>query len=217
MNADEGNLVNFGESNLFSYCYNSPITQCDYSGKIPQAFVAVAAVASSLFVTTFALSILMYTYAATGSRTWNNIDISSWWNPIGKMMKSRLEKSKLIKNRIESYIKKISWDSYSQKEHINFGDRRGNLQDMDLFLSVGNASNCKTTVRKTKQRKWFSAKYKYTVTIELSDYYDFAKFDVAKRGKILTCINNGLGYYPMNWGILKPYWWKIKHTFDYYY
>ena len=33
---------------------------------------------------------------------------------------------------------------------------------------------------------------------------------------IITAINNALGYYPMSWGILKSYNWKIKHEFNYY-
>ena len=53
--------------------------------------------------------------------------------------------------------------------------------------------------------------------IKLLNVYDFAKFNSAEKGKILTCINNGLGYYPMSWGVLKKYTWRIKHTFTYCY
>ena len=144
----------------------------------------------------------MYAYSAIGARISNNIDISSWWNPIGNLMKYRLENSQLIKERINSYIGKISWNSYSQTEHIDFKERNNYSKDMDLWLSVGNADDCKITVQKTGKKKWFSSKYKYIITIELSDKYDFDLFDPAKRGKILSYINNGLGYYPQNWGCL---------------
>lgn len=108
-------------------------------------------------------------------------------------MKNRLENSQFIKERINSYIKNIPWNSYSKTELINFAYRKQYHKDMDLWLSVGNASNCKITVQKTGKKKWLSSKY--IVTIELYDYYDFAKFNSAEKGKILTWINNGLGYY----------------------
>ena len=58
----------------------------------------------------------MYTYAATGARISNNINISAWYNPIGNLMKNRLENSKVISNRIKSYIKKMNKSSYTKKE-----------------------------------------------------------------------------------------------------
>lgn len=82
---------------------------------------------------------------------------------------------------------------------------------------MGNASDCTITVKKGR-KVWFSSKYIYNVTIELSDIYDFEKFDKEKRGVIITIINNWFGYYPMvEWGLLKSYNWKIKYEFDYKY
>ncbi|MBS5844066.1 MAG: RHS repeat-associated core domain-containing protein, partial [Clostridiales bacterium] len=217
INADKSDLINVTRNNLFSYCFNSPAAYVDYRGNIPQAIVVIAGICVALFVKTFALSIAMYAYAAIGARFSNNIDLSAWWNPIGNLMKNRLENSKLIKERINSYIGKISKKSYSKTEHINFADRKKYLKDMDLWLSVGNAANCKITVTKTGKRRWFTSKYQYKVKIELSDIYDFAKFNKEENGLIITAINNALGYYPMSWGILKSYSWKIKHEFNYYY
>ena len=159
----------------------------------------------------------MYAYAAIGARFSNDIDISAWWNPIGNLMKNRLENSKLIKERINSYIGKISKNSYSKTEHINFAEGKKCLEDKDLWLSVGNATNCKITVTKTKKKSWFSSKCTYKVKIELSDTYDFAKFNAEENGFIITAINNLLGYYPLSWGILKVYKWEIKHEFNYKY
>ena len=76
----------------------------------------------------------MYAYAAIGARFSNNIDISAWWNPIGNLMKNRLENSKLIKERINSYIRKISKNSYSKTAHINFAERKKYSKDMDLWF-----------------------------------------------------------------------------------
>ncbi|MBE5922660.1 MAG: hypothetical protein E7269_07905 [Lachnospiraceae bacterium] len=203
--------------NLFAYCYNAPLFFADYFGKIPQAIVVITRICAALFVSTFALSIAMYAYATIGAGFDNNIDISSWWNPIGNLMKNRLENSKHIEERIKSYIRHMSKKTYSKKEHINFGSGKKNMKDMDLWLSVGNASNCKLTVTKKGKKSWFSSKYAYKIKIELSDLYDFEKFSIEKNGLIITAINNALGYYPMNWGILKSYNWKIKHEFNYYY
>ena len=130
INIDKPDLVNIAGTNLFTYCFNTPVTHVDYSGKIPQAIVVIAAVCAALFIKTFALSIAMYAYAAIGVRFSNNIDISAWWNPIGNLMKNRLENSKLIKERINSYIGRISKNSYSKTEHINFAERKKYLKDM---------------------------------------------------------------------------------------
>jgi RHS repeat-associated protein len=217
INSDKSEFTKLTENNLFAYCFNDAVNYTDHSGNIPRAFVVVASICAALFVKTFALSIAMYAYAALGSKISNNIDISAWWNPLGNLMKNRLEKSKLIQERINSYIGKISKDSYSQIEHINFADRKKYTKDMDLWLSVGNASNCKITVTKTGKKSWFRVKRTYKVKIELSDVYDFAKFNRQQNGLIITAINNALGYYPMNWGILKSYNWKITHEFKYSY
>ena len=216
VNIDKPDLINISGTNLFTYCFNTPVTHVDFSGKIPQAIVVIAGVCAALFVKTFALSIAMYAYAAIGARFSNNIDLSSWWNPIGNLMKNRLENSKIITNRIKQYIGKSVNGSYSNTESVYFSPKTTNVKDLDLAMSVGNATNCKITVKKGS-KKWFSSKYNYSVTIELSDQYDFDLFDASEKGKIITWINNGLGYYPMNWGILKIYNWRIKHTFNFVY
>lgn len=180
---------------------------------MPQVFWMITKLGAALFVNTFELSIAMYAYSAIGAIHSNNIDISDWWNPLGNLMKNRLEDSKLIKKRIDTYIDRICKYSYSKKEHINFSNQKS---EMDLWLSIGNADDCTITVTKTGKKRWFSSKYIYKVKIELSDLYDFDNFDAEKNGLIITAINDGLGYYPMNWGVLKPYHWKIKHEFNYY-
>ena len=217
VNGDRSDLVNFAGKNLFTYCFNIPVTYVDYNGNIPQVFVIVAAVIAASFINSLLLSIAMYAYAATGARFSSNIDISAWWNPLGSLMKGRLEDSRLIQERINSYIGKISQSSYSHKEHINFAERKRYSMDRDLWLSVGNASDCTITVTKTGKKRWFSKRQTYRVVIELSDDYDYAKFKREEQGLVLTAINNGLGYYPMSWGILKAYHWKIRHEFNYYY
>ena len=158
----------------------------------------------------------MYAYAAIGARFSNNIDLSSWWNPIGNLMKNRLENSKIITNRVKQYIGKSVSGGYSNTESVYFSPKTTNVKDLDLAMSVGHATDCKITVKKGS-KKWFSSKYNYSVTVELSDKYDFDLFDASEKGKIITWINNGLGYYPMNWGILKIYHWSIKHTFNFVY
>lgn len=44
----------------------------------------------------------------------DNIDLSDWWNPIGNIMKNRLENSQLIEKRIKSYIGKLACGFYSR-------------------------------------------------------------------------------------------------------
>ena len=203
--------------NLFAYCLNSPGVYGDYTGNIPQLILAIALLCTLLFIKTFELSITMYLYAAITAHFCDNLDLSPWWNRTGGFMKKRLENSEVIKKRIESYIKSMSGESYSKKEPIYFSPKTTNAADMDLGLSVGHADDFRLTVQKTNKKMWFSSKYKYIVKIEMSDTYDFAKFDAKEKGVLVTLINNVLGYYPLEWGLLKIYNWGIKHEFDYYY
>ena len=115
-------------------------------------------------------------------------------------MRNRLRNSKTIKERINLYIGRIKGTSYSKKEHVDFSKQKHHVKDMDLWLSVGNASNCRITVTKTGKKAWFSSKYLYKVKINLKDIYNFDNFEKDKNGLILTVINDTLGYYPMEWG-----------------
>ncbi len=148
VNIDKPDLINISGTNLFTYCFNTPITHADYTGKIPQAIVVIASICATLFVKTFALSIAMYAYAALGARFSNNIDLSAWWNPIGNLMKNRLENSKIITNRIKQYIEKSVQGSYSDTESVVFSPKTTNVKDLDLALSVGRAPIVRLQLKK---------------------------------------------------------------------
>ena len=202
-------------TNMFAYCENNPICRSDANGKnwisIIQTIVIVAAY-------NMRVTLMMYAYSAIGARFNNNISLNDWWNPIGQALKSRLKSSKTVKDRINTYISKVSKKktTYSKKESIKFSYSSKTTADLDLAYSVGSAADFTLKVKWTDSKQWFTGKRKYVVTISMSDYYDFDYFGKKEKNLIKRWINDYFGYYPQQYGVLKNYWWKINFSYDYY-
>ncbi|MCL2859132.1 MAG: RHS repeat-associated core domain-containing protein [Oscillospiraceae bacterium] len=194
LNSDS--LVDTGGSiigtNMYAYCYNNPVNISDASGYIPVPIP-------------MALSIMMYLQAKAGG---GHYDFSAWYDAIGAIMRDRLYNSKTLKSRIDSYISKMgNSNSYTKSEGIVF-------QDTDLAYSVGKA-DCKLSVT-NNGKQWFTGKTKYSVTVILTDTYDFHKLGKNDAGFIKRTINNFFGYWPQSFNWIQPYSWKITYTFTYY-
>ena len=111
--------------------------------------------------------------------------------------------------------------TYSKTEPVfwSFGDSIKSLSmaDLDLSLAVGNASSLTITVEKVDKGFFESLFFwgdKYKVTYSVRDLYDFDKWEGTNRNAALIWINDNLGYYPQEAGILHTYWYTI--TDEYY-
>lgn len=202
-------------SNLYVYCLNNPVMNVDFTGYYVIAIAKIVArLAVNVVKETLKLSMAMYMYAISGSHFKSKLNLSSWYNPLGILLRERLNDSKFIKNHLKSMIR-----SKKSKDTIimYFGKTGGNIADFDLSMSVGHAI-FSFSIKKTnkKQFKWYG-KTKYIVTLRFEDKYDFKIFTKNDAGLIKRAINNYIGYYPQEWKILKIYTYSITYTFDFYY
>ena len=188
-------------SSAYAYCANNSVNRSDPSGKL---YVA-------LELYTIALSVA------------NNSDHDFSGTLLAEKMTERIRASKLIKNRVADYIKAMpnGEKTYSKTEPVfwSFGDSIKSLSmaDLDLSLAVGNASSLTITVEKVNKGFFESLFFwgdKYKVTYSVRDLYDFDKWEGTNRNAALIWINDNLGYYPQEAGILHTYWYTI--TDEYY-
>ena len=188
-------------SSAYAYCANNSVNRSDPSGKL---YVA-------LELYTIALSVANNSYH----------DFSG--TLLAEKMTERIRASKLIKNRVADYIKAMpnGEKTYSKTEPViwRFEDSIKSLYmaDLDLSLAVGNASSLTITVEKVDKGFFESLFFwgdKYKVTYSVQDLYDFDKWEGTNRNAALIWINDNLGYYPQEAGILHTYWYTI--TDEYY-
>lgn len=217
VNADVVGFAKITQGNLYSYCNNSPVIYKDELGFSASAFVTIASALAALGVKAYALTVGMYLYSAIGARIDNDINIGSKGNPLSGYMEDRLENSRVVNNRIRLIISNcMNYSNHvSMKEGVSFPVMSTCIKDMDLALSVGNASDFTVTIKRTKERFLCWTYTNYKVTVAISDVYDFDLFDFKSRDVIVTIINNFLGYYPMKLGALKKYNWRFTHKFNY--
>ncbi len=189
--------------NLFSYCDNSPIKNHDPSGKL---YVALELYTVSLSV------------EDDSHHDFSNTIISS-------KMTERLITSNVFNSRVAKYIRSIpvGKTSYSNTEHIFWGFseslKKMSMPDLDLALSVGNATDFTVTVEKV-EKSWFESLLywgeKYKVTYTLNDYYDFEEWAGTDRSDILIWLNDELGYNLQQEGIIHKYYYTITDEYFVY-
>lgn len=195
----------------YDYCAGNPVMYVDYNG-----YLAILATAAAIAATsaTLRLSMVMYLYSVSGSHFKKKLDLSSWYNPLGILLRNRLRNSKLINNQIVYMIKKKKW---STSKLFYFASSGGNTADFDLSMSVGHAY-VSIKIKKTNSKQFvYFGKTKYIITINLSHTYDFRLFSKKDAGVIKRAINNYLGYWPQQLNVLKPYDFKINYSFNFYY
>lgn len=93
------------------------------------------------------------------------------------------------------------------------------MPDLDLALSVGNATDFTVTVEKV-EKGWFESLLywgeKYKVTYTLNDYYDFEEWAGTDRSDILIWLNDELGYNLQQEGIIHKYYYTITDEYFVY-
>ena len=88
--------------------------------------------------------------------------------------------------------------------------------DYDLALSLGECSAEFKIVKNNQIKSNDENVSYYTVSICLHDDYDFEEWDESKdKNWVTKILNNGLGYYPQQAGIVTPYTWIIKFDISY--
>ena len=227
VNADDGVFTsNAVISNLFCYCLNEPVSCSDSEGRLRivisstvRSIVNLVGKVTSHVLDKLALSMSLYIYSTITSQSeyTRNFSSDDDYYCIGKLMKKRLYDSLLIDRRWRSYAKNATrvGSTYCNTEPVSFGDSYKssfNSTELDLFLSIGSANNCKVTVENRGKTSRYSKGPIFKISVRIIDRYDFDKMGKEKN-ILLRAINNYLGYYPMQRGVVKTFWWMINYTF----
>ena len=204
-------------NNMFAYCGNTPVTNYDYNGNLFVSKFLKQLVKNTLIAATvgaiiaFRLSVVMYLYSIVGIRIGNNVDFSCILDSIGQIMRSRIKTSGAIRNLIIDAIKR---KKTSIDQTMDFGQSIVNASDLDLSMSI---ANCYINAKLYDAKIGLFGKKYYIVSISIDDKYDFHDLSDVDMNKIKKIINNYLGFWPQEFGIIRPYKWRISFSYVFSY
>ena len=123
----------------------------------------------------------------------------------------------LIDKKIDEYIL-TGKTEFIEKNFDFYGS--DDFFDKDLAYSIGGINgHIKINISETTETTgfWFFEETKeyYVVEIELTDYYDFHDKGSPAYGDFAKMVNQYLGYYPQEAGIVTPYNLKVNYTVYY--
>ena len=198
INADEPVMISQGVYNLFSYCENNPVMGVDYSGKIsipdwiyfPLRRDIWLVASAFLTIKGYTVAKMMFKEALFGDRKLDK----SQQNQIITKVKADGNFKKRIINMVKSLGKNVG--SFGMSFDFEF-------KNADLYYAI-HRSECFMTGY-IKNNVW-------TVSVEVSDKFDFTEWWSFKNHGAFATLSNNLGTLLQQMGALKAYRWSVEYT-----
>lgn len=193
-----------GYNNLFCYCNNAPIIKYDPSGKL------------GVCVELYMQALIWVKPFYSETRVEDYSPIAGFINtPLGDALTESLMYSDQFIELVKEYIaimEEESLQQYSNSEPIffDFDIQKHTLSNNDLALGVGRVETLPITV--TKVASLFGHNL-YKIDYTIQDKFDFEDFSNEKRNQFVIWLNQNLGYYPQEKGIIKKFNWKCSGSF----
>ena len=208
-------------ANLFAYCENDPISNCDYNGFIK---VVSPGIRSNTKLNLGYLCANLFIWGFTHKTPNASYDFSTLYGTlIAKRMKDSTIYSSYVEERIEEVYR-------SSKKFLIFGNifnfykgrKKTSITDWDLALSIGGGGKILTAIVKESVKK--SGKktiitYKIVCAL-INEYFDFNSWkDHSHSDERTISILNSVGEFSQKYASFTPYYWgfvveyRIKKTY----